>query len=107
MVADALEVVGDLHRHGDEAQVAREGLLEREEMDAAVLDLHLDRVQLPVPEHDGLRERRIALAERLDRMTHKLLRQGRHLEEKRAQLGQFGMEVTRGARCAHPNLPVM
>ncbi len=44
VVADPLEVVGDLERGGEHPEVARHRLLQREQVDALLLDLHLHGV---------------------------------------------------------------
>ena len=46
LVADALEVGVDLHGGGDEPQVGGHGLLQGEQLQAAVVDLDLEVVDL-------------------------------------------------------------
>ena len=55
MIADALDVVGDLQRGGEHAEVARHRLLQGEEVDDLLLDLHLERVDLAVSRDHGAR----------------------------------------------------
>jgi hypothetical protein len=107
VIAHPLEVVGDLHRHRDQPQVARERLLQREQVDAGVIDLHLQRIELPVGQDHRIRLRRVALAQRLHRRAHLLLGEGRHLQEQVLQLRQLLVEMASSGDGAHPNLPVM
>ena len=44
VIADALEIVRDLERGGDESQIAGHRLLQRQQRDAALVDLDLEPV---------------------------------------------------------------
>ncbi len=104
VVAHPLEIARDLHRHGDEAEVPRHGLLQREQVDRVVLDLHLERVDRIVVLDDLRGLRHVARQQRAHRLAHRVLRQSRHADERGLQAVQVILEV---AVRAHPNLPVM
>ena len=93
LVADPLEVRVDLHGRGDEPQVHRERGLGGEQLQAAVVDVHLEIVDLLVGGDDPLRVLLVAVDEGVDRAVHALLHQPPHGEELVPQVLQLGFEV--------------
>ena len=106
VVADPLEVVGDLERRGEHAEVARHRLLEREEVDALLLDLDLHAVDDPVAGDDAPGLLAVALEQRVDREAERRLRLARHREQAHLDVAQLVVEMAMDVD-AHPNLPVM
>ena len=106
MVPDPFEIIGNLERGGEHAEVASHRLLESEQVDTLLLDLHFHGIDCPVPRNDRLRLLVIALQQRLDRQLQRSFRLTGHGEQAYLDLRQFLVEV---AWCvaAHPNLPVM
>ena len=93
MVAHALEIVRDLERSRDEAQVGRERLLQREESEAALLDVDLEAVDRAVVLEHLLGHDWIAPSQRVDRLAHDRLRSSSHEEQVLLQLLQLLLEV--------------
>jgi len=106
-VADALQVGGDLERRGDEAEVARRGLAEREQLEREVVDLDVEAVHGVVALDGGARERLVALNEGLHRPPDLLLHQPAHLEHRGAQLAELLLVGPVGVERHQPNRPVM
>jgi hypothetical protein len=85
VVADPLEVRVDLERRDEEPEVARDGLLGREEVDRALVDPDLEKVDRLVALDHGAGLRRVARDERLDRGRDLALGLGAHRDELAAQ----------------------
>ena len=80
LVTDALHVRDHLQRGRDLAQVARDGLLLEQELEAQRLNVALLLVDLGVERSDPLRQLRIRLREGLGRERDDLLAQCAHLD---------------------------
>ena len=106
MIAHPLEVVGDLERGGEHAEVARHRLLEREEVDALLLDFHFHAVDDAVAGDDAARLLAVALQQRFDRQAQRRLRLARHREQADLDVAQLVVKVAMDVD-AHPNLPVI
>src|SRR5690606_29382429 len=104
VVADALEVGRDAERGGDEPEVARHGLLEREELDRGLLELELEPVDLLVHLDHALGLGAVAPEQGLDGEADGLLDAAGHRDEPRLEQVQLLLEAAWGG---HPNLPVM
>ncbi len=106
MIADSLEVVGDLEGRGKHPEIARHRLLKSEEVDALLLDLDLHAVDHPVAQDDPTRLFTVALEQSFDRQSQSRLRLPGHGEEAHLHMAQLVVEVTMNVD-AHPNLPVI
>ena len=80
LVTDALHVRDHLQRGRDLAQVARDGLLLEQELEAQRLDVALFLVDLGIERRDLLCQLRICLREGLGRECDNLLAQCAHLD---------------------------
>ena len=89
VVADALEIVRDLHRHGDQPQVDGDRLAGREHADRELIDLLLERIDRIVALDDLVGEVDIAGDQRLDAAADLVLDQAAHLEDLARQVGDF------------------
>ena len=105
MVAHALEIVRDLHRGGEEPQVAGHRLLRGEEPDHGLFDLELEPVQLAVAGDHALGLLAVALEQRLDRRGERGLRIARHVEERDLELREIVVEMAVGFN-AHVPCPL-
>jgi hypothetical protein len=103
-IADALEIGVDLDRRQDDAQVDRHRLVQRQQLDAAAVDLDVQLVDRRVAGEHLVDERPIAVDEAGDRRAHALLGEAAHLEQPRLELAQLLLEVRNRVR--HPNRPV-
>ena len=106
MVAHALQVVGDLERGGEHAEVARHGLLEGEQVDALLLDFHLHVVDGAVVGDDLAGLVGVALQERLHGQAQRGLGLARHGQQAHLDGTELVMKVAVRLE-AHPNLPVI
>ena len=106
VVAHPLEVVGDLERRGEHPEVARHRLLQRQQVDALLLDLHFHGVDHPVPGDHPARLLAVALQQRLHRQPQRRLRLAGHGEQPDLDVAQLVVKMTMDID-AHPNLPVM
>ena len=106
VVADPLEIVGDLERGGEHPEVPRHRLLQGEEVDALLLDLDLHAVDHPVAHDDPVGLVGIPLEQRLHREAEGGLRLARHGEQPDLHVAQLVVKVAVNVE-AHPNLPVM
>ena len=96
-IADALEVGVDLHGGDDRAQVGGHGLVEREQREAAAVDLDVQPVERLVAGQHALDERVVALDEPLDRQADVFLGEPAHLEQPRLELFELFLEMPRDA----------
>ena len=85
-------------RADDLAQVDRHRLAPRDGEDRLLLDLALQRVDLGVGRGDALRQRAVALGQRVDRIGDLLLGQAAHLGDHAGEILQVGVEGL--GRCA-------
>jgi hypothetical protein len=72
VVADALEIVGDLDRADDEPEIARHRLLERQQLHSCLFHFHLQRVELDVAVDHMVGFIAIPCQQRLDRKVGSL-----------------------------------
>ena len=94
-VADALQLAVDLDHGDEEAQVAGHRLVEREDLEALLLDLHLQLVDCEVADHDALGLLRVALLDGLEREVQALLDHGAQAEHLALQLVELALQVCR------------
>ncbi len=109
VVADALQIVGDLGRGDQQAEVSRHGLLSGEQIDHSLLDLELEGVDGAITGDHAGGELAVATQQRVERAAQGILGLARHGQELGLQLRQLVVEVAVGRRGggAHPNRPVM
>jgi hypothetical protein len=81
MIAHALQVGGDLERRRDEPQVARQRLLQRQELDAALLDVDLHAVDRGVVAEHLLGQRGITARKGFQRLADDGLGAAAHEQE--------------------------
>jgi hypothetical protein len=109
-VAHALEVGVDLHRGHDGAEVHGHGLMQRQQLEAAVVDLDVELVDGGVAGEHAFERAGVAPDEAVERRAQALLGQATHLEEPRLELVQFFLEVSHVLLVRHvhpyPNRPV-
>ena len=92
-VADALEVGVDLHGRDDRPQVDGHRLVEREQREAAVVDLDVQPVHRLVAAQHAVDQFAIAIDERLHGEAHLFLGQAAHLEQPGLELLQLLLKV--------------
>ena len=108
MIAHALEVVGDLHRGRQEAEVAGHRLLGREEPDHRFFDVELELIDGLVAQNDLTGLGAVPLQHGLDGRAQRCLGVARHVEQRDLELRQLVVEMAMARRLrVHPNLPVM
>ena len=83
VVADALEVGRDLEAGGDEAQIARGRLMQREQADTALVALDVHAVDFGVARDGFARLLGVAIDQGIDRLGDLALDQAAHLEQVR------------------------
>ena len=94
MIADALEIVRDLERRGDEAQVAGERLLERQQAQAVLVDGDLHAVDRAIVGEHLVRQRRVAPLQRLDGFLDDALGAAAHAQQLLLQRLELVDEVS-------------
>ena len=99
-VADALEIRVDLDRRHDRAKVDRHRLVQREQLEAAVVDLDVELIDRLIPREDAVHARGVALDERPHRRADAILGEAAHLEQPRLELGELLLEMGNGG-CRH------
>ena len=92
LIADAFKVLGNFHRHGDEAQVGGQRRL-GEELNDQFVNLHFELVNDAVVFLHPHREIGIALDERLHGLVHGGLGVAGHQQQLLLQTVQFHLEV--------------
>ena len=92
-VADAFEVDGNLRGGDDEAEIAGHGLLQGQQLETAIVDLDLQRVQLAVARHDLLDLFEIRGNERGERGAHALFGAGAHEQQAPLELIEIVREM--------------
>ena len=93
VIADALDVAGDLEGGHDLAQVLRHRLAQRQHADRLVADLALELVDARIALHDPRRTLGIARHQRFDGGLQLRLGQAAHLGHQLAQLLQLIIET--------------
>ena len=106
VIADPLQIVRDLERGEEHAEVAGHRLLERQEVGAHLLDLHLHRVDDPVALDHAAGPLGVPLEQRLDRKAERRLRLARHGEQADLDVAELVVKMAMRVE-GHPNLPVM
>jgi hypothetical protein len=109
VVADTFEVAGDLDGADQESKVACHRLLQGEQLEGELLDLHLQLVNLTVPAEYGVRLLLVPGEQRVHRDVDEFFRTRRHVEQTLLERCQLVVEVAKadGLAWGHPNLPVM
>ncbi len=92
-VADALQVGVDLHGGDDRAQVDRHRLVERQQREAAVVDLDVQRVQRTIAGQDARDQVAVAVDQALDREADSFLGEPAHLEKASFELLELVLEM--------------
>ena len=93
-VADALEVRVDLHGRDDRAQVDGHRLVQRQQREAAVVDLDVQRVErLVAAQHARRSSSRSRSTSALDGQAHLFLGEPAHLEQPRLELFELLLEM--------------
>ena len=80
-VTHPLERAGDAKRSDDDPQVGRYRLLQRDELEATLLDVTSQRVHLGVEIDNCFSEGKIRIEERLGRSVHRRTHEPGHLDE--------------------------
>jgi hypothetical protein len=93
-VADPLEVGVDLQRGDDGPEIDGHRLVERQQREAAVVDLDVQRVHRLVADEHAIEQVAIAFDQSLDRQAHLLLREPAHFEQPRLELFELLLEMT-------------
>ena len=106
-VTDALEVGGDLERRGDEPEISRRRLMQREQLDAEVVDLDVQAVDRMVTLDGGPGQRLVAFDQRPGGVGDLLLDQPSHLEHLGAEVPELGLVDSVGVDAHQPKRPVM
>ena len=95
-IADTLEVGVDLHRRDDGAKVRRHRLMQRQQLEAAVVDFNVQLVDGAVAVEHPRHSLRVPPHEAVDRRADAILRQAAHFEQSRLQLFELFLEMTYG-----------
>ena len=93
MSPQPFQVDRDLHAGRDKAQVPRDGVLEREQSDALLVDLQFHGVDGPIAGDDLIAQVDVALHERGDRPGDLFLDQRRHAQQGGPQAFQLLLQV--------------
>ena len=93
IVADALQIAGDLQRRDDPPQVARHRLAQRQHADHELLDLALQRIDLGIFFHHPHRRDAVAVHDRLGRHGNLAFHDAAHLGQHVAQPLQIIVEA--------------
>jgi len=93
VIAHPLQVVRDLERRGDEAQIPRQRLLESEQAQTAVVDVELEPVDHLVVREHLARQRGVAAPQRVDRLEDDALGAPAHAQELLLELLEIVFEV--------------
>ena len=108
-IADAFEIGDDLEGGGDEAQIGRGGLIQRQRADALLVDRELHLIDRAVGVDDPAGELRVAFQQRPDGLADVGVDQASHGQDlllERAQLGaEGGVDVVSFGH-GYPYLPV-
>jgi hypothetical protein len=110
VIADPLEIAGDLDRADDEPKIARHRLLKSEERHGEVFDLDLELVDLVIRLEHRLGESLVALEQRVDGQIEQCFCFLGHVEQPLLEEVELLVKMPEPNRCvgrAHPNLPVM
>ncbi len=92
-IADPLEVGVDLDRGDDRPQVGGHRLVQRQQREAAVVDLDVQRVQRLVAGERPVDELVVAIHQPLDRDPHLLFGEAAHLEQPGLELLELFLEM--------------
>ena len=91
-IADALEIDDELQGHGQEAQVGRDRLARREDLERELVDVVLVAIDAVVLLDHAAREVVVVVGERLHRERDLLLAAAAHAAQPLAQRAQLGLE---------------
>lgn len=94
LVPDAFQLGANLHRHCDESQVAGGRLAQREEFDAAVVDLHLEPVEVVIVHVNAPRGLIVALQQRFHRFGKAAVGECGHLQQLVFEGRKFLIEMS-------------
>ena len=92
-VADPLEVGVDLDRRDDRPQVDGHRLVQRQQLEAAAVDLDVQLVDRPVAGQHPVDHGGVAFDQPLDRRADPVLGQPAHLEQPRLELFQLLLKM--------------
>ncbi len=106
-VADALQLAVDLDDGDEEAQIAGDRLVERQQLEALLFDLDLLLVDLEVADDDLARLVAIALLDGLERDAQVVLHEGSKREDLALELVELALEMCHAALLPQPKRPVM
>ncbi len=106
-IADALQVGVDFDRRHDRPQVHGHRLVERQELEAAIVDFDVQLIDGPIALEHARDDLGVVANEPVDRRPNPVLGEPAHLEKPGLELFELLLEVTND-RVAHgyPNLPV-
>ena len=92
-IAHPFQLGRDLHRRRDEPEIARSRLLQRQQANAHVIDVHIESIDVPIVLNDPLRQVRIPIHQRLHGTLDLLFNDRPHAQELLFQLCEFLIEV--------------
>ena len=106
-IADALEVGVDLDGRDDRPQIDGHRLVERQQREAAAIELDVEPVQWLVAADHAIDQIAIAVDQPFDCQPHLLFGEAAHLEQPSLQMLELLLKMTDvfGGR-HYPNLPV-
>ncbi len=106
-VADALEVGVDLHSRDDRAKIHGHRLIERQQREAALIDLDVQRIDWLVADQHAFDAAAIAGNQTLDGKTHLFFREPTHFEQPRLEMFELLLKMPDAFGTRHyPNRPV-
>ena len=85
-ITDPFEIGGDLETGGDKPEVAAGGLVQGQQTNADIVDVHVEPVHLMVAFNDDLGELGISVHQRLHRFLNLIFDQSSHVEDFLTQL---------------------
>ncbi len=106
-VADALQLAVDLDHRSDEAQVAGDRLVEREDLEALLLYVDLVLVDERVGRDDATGLGGVALLDGLEGEPEVLFHQGAEPEDLAFESVRLSLQVSHGVLAAQTSRPVM
>ncbi len=109
-VAHPLEIGVDLDRGHDGPEVRRHRLVQRQQLQHAVVDLDVELVDRFVAGQDRFDEAEVALGQALNGMAHAFLGQPAHFEQAGPEHFEFFLQMSdeafHGSRISYPKRPV-
>ena len=104
-IADPLEIGVDLDGRHDDAEIRRHRLMQREQLEAAIIDFDMKVVDRLVARGDRVESVRVPVHETVHRFPHPFLGEAAHRQQSRREGVEFFLKMPLHA-FHQPHLPV-